>query len=183
MADRTMWFKDDQKKWNQINNVEAWVIAFPNVARGWYRDKPPAVPGASVVAGGVSSTGVITLLSSPQVIIGGVAPVITEMQPTGSSDLVLIMSGDSSIAQDDDFLHTALRYIIGPEPIIFFKTSFAGAPALPDATTFSTERPVVPPSTGGHFPVIEGDCFFPYTTNCGLTNCPPQGWVIYTPSA
>lgn len=174
---RDLWFKDDQKRWNKIADVVDWVIAFPLIANGWYRDKPPAVPGAAVGVGYVNSAGELTVPSTQQIIVGGVAPVVTEFQPTGSDNLILLLSGDSSIAQDDDFLHTALRYIIGPKSMIFFKTSITGAPDLPDATTFSTERPAVPPAVGGHFPIIRGDCAFPWTDNCGVMNYPPQGWI------
>ncbi len=175
MTAHPVWFKDDQGKWSQINGVTDWVIVTPLVARGTYRDKPPAIPGAAAVIGGDNGG---TLAVSAAQIIGGVTPVV--VSTTVGSNHLLTLSAASTLAQDDDFLHTALRYTIGPEPIILFKTSVTGSPALPDATTYPTERPDVPPTTGGKFPIITGDCVFPWTKNCGLTNTPPQGWTVFT---
>lgn len=179
MTAHSVWFKDDSGKWSQINNVTDWVIATPLVARGTYRDKPPPVPGAGGLAGAAGSGGVALMVDQPYV-SGGVTPTVVETSPSVGTDKLLSIISPSSIAQDDDFLHTALRYVMGPEPIILFKTSVTGSPTLPTASSVSTERPAVPPATGGFFPIITGDCVFPWTKNCGLTNCPPQGWVVYT---
>jgi hypothetical protein len=88
------------------------------------------------------------------------------------------------VEEDDDYTHEPLRYVFGPEPVIFFKTAVTGSPDSPDASSFSTDRPAVPTvaalSSGGFFPIFAGDCFFPWTENCGVTNTPPQGWEVFT---
>lgn len=181
MTAHPVWFKDDSGKWSQINGVTDWVIVTPLVARGTYRNTPPAMPAAA--AGAVFNPSSTEGTTSAQ-IAGGVAPTVTPIL-AGSDTIGFTISADSSISKDDNFLQEVLRYAIGPEPIILFKTSVTGSPALPDATTYSTDRPAVPSvadglTSGGKFGIITGDCVFPWTKNCGLTNTPPQGWVVFT---
>jgi hypothetical protein len=185
MTAHPVWFKDDSGKWSQINGVTDVVVASPLVARGTTRDKPPVIAGGAAVTiavpGDIDGTGVVEGISASAQISGGVSPTVD------TSDLAsgaISATGASSVEQDDDYTHEPLRYVFGPEPVVFFKTSVAGSPNLPDDTTFSTDRPPVPTkadlNSGGFFPVFEGDCFFPWTKNCGVTNTPPQGWTVFT---
>lgn len=179
MTAHPVWFKDIEGKWSQINGVIDIVIATPLVGRGTYRDKPPVTPAsAAQVVGDLGST------PGSNQVQGGVTPVAASTVVTGSVYQNTLIS-PSSIVEDDDYTHEPLRYVFGPEPMIFFKTSVAGSPALPDDTTYSTDRPDVPAlgslTSGGTFTVITGDCFFGWDyKRCGVSNAPPQGWVVFT---
>ncbi len=183
MTAHPVWFKDNAGKWSQINGVTDIVVATPLVGRGTYRNSPPVTPaagGGAIVAVADGST----IPTVAMQIAGGVTPTVT---PVIGSPLVaayVTVSSPSSIENDDDYNGEVLHYVFGPEPMIFFKTSVTGSPSSPDASTFPTDRPDVPTkddlTSGGHFPVITGDCFFPWTKNCGVTNTPPQGWVVFT---
>jgi hypothetical protein len=183
MTAHPVWFKDDSGEWSQINNVIGIVVATPLVARGTYRDKPPVTPAA---AGGAAAleTGPSDVAMQ---IVGGVTPTVTLTEGSVGGFVTVETSAPSSIAEDDDYTHEPLRYVFGPEPVIFFRTADAESPALPDATTFSTDRPAVPTladlASGGAFPIFEGDCFFPWTKNCGVRNTPPYGQTVFDPSA
>jgi hypothetical protein len=184
MTAHPVWFKDDSGEWSQINNVIDIVVATPLVARGNYRDNPPVTPAAG--GGAITASDGTNAMEASMQIIGGVTPTVTQAA-TALDDAYVTVSSPSSILQDDNYTHEPLRYVFGPEPIIFFRTADAGSPTLPDDTTFSTDRPLVPAiadlSSGGFFTVFEGDCFFPWTKNCGVRNTPPYGQTVYDPSA
>jgi hypothetical protein len=186
MTAHPVWFKDMDGEWSQINNVIGIVIASPLIARGTYRDNPPVTPAAG--GGAVGGTDGTTSAEASMQITGGVTPTVTQNATSGIEEVHVTVSSPSSIAQDDGYLHEPLRYVFGPEPIIFFRTADAESPVLPDATTFSTDRPAVPAladlASGGHFTVFEGDCFFGWDyKRCGVRNTPPYGQTVYDPSA
>jgi hypothetical protein len=185
MTSHPVWFKDDSGKWSQINGVIEIVVATPLVARGTYRDKPPPLPaaGGGVITAKDTSTDTALEPASMQ-IIGGVTPTVSTTVDAGLDSALVTVSSPSSLEEDDDCTHEPLRDVFGPEPVIFFKTAVTGSPDSPDASSFSTDRPAVPTvaalSSGGFFPIFAGDCFFPWTENCGVTNTPPQGWEVFT---
>lgn len=156
----TRWFKDDNGKIYQIDNVVQITIASPLIARGTFRDSPPVVPAAA---------GVIVAADSTTLIVpGGVTPAIA-FDPAVAVEPFTVNS-PSSIAQDDAFAHVDLRFVFGPEPMIFFETSDALA-TNPDSSTFSKTRPAT------DFEAFDVDCCFGWTPDCGVFNSPPPGWA------
>lgn len=162
----TRWFLSSSGRVFQINNVEKITFGSPLIAQGTYRDSPPVISGgAAVVEAGSSADPQSTSVA------GGTTQTVTDQ--TTYFDIV----APSSVVEDDAFTHLAPRYLFSPFPMVFFETTDAIS-TNPTGTSFSTEPPDVPPTTGGHFEVFDGDCCFPWNEDCGIFNVAPPGWSV-----
>ncbi len=160
----TRWFRDSNGKISQINKVVEITFATPSVANSYYRDKPPIVVGGAAISNG---PGVAVNTAAVAAIAGGVDP-----QVAVTAGVSMQATGASSVLQDDDFLHVALRFIWAPIPLVFFRTTDDLIVANPDSTSFPLARPVT------DFEAFNVDCVFSWSEDCGIFNVAPPGWSV-----
>jgi hypothetical protein len=156
------WFRDSNGKVSQVNNVLEITFASPLIAEGHYRDEPPVVVGGASVAG-ISGGSVLNAR-----IAGGVNPTTSAVSVSAQVNA----KGASSTLQDDNFLHTPLRFIWAPMSLVFFRTWNGLTATNPDGTTFALARPTL------DFEVFNVDCVFDWGEDCSIFNAAPPGWSV-----
>lgn len=148
----------------EVANVTAYAIISPVFMDGTYRDTPPVIGGAGAVMDFYYSGAESGVVIGPATIAGGVQPTIS----SGAYGL----TANSSVLQDDRYIHKVPRYALHPEALLVFTTTNGGTLTYPTATIDSEGESYAPSTAEGSF-----DAVFRWRDVKGWSNTAPQGWV------